>query len=184
MRRMPLGVAIFFNIILLFAAFNGLLSNGGIILLIINIILTLPALFRYIDAVEEKKELKRELKKQEAEKAKALIGALIYIIRSEEKPFYIRITALVTLNDFFVFPRNRTYLSDLKDDDGNLINEYTMSLFIANYSERLMTHPDATDDLKEILNKLSYNREKFASKRLEPMLKRTFKNMKKQMETI
>ena len=188
MKRIPFGYAVAFNIVLLLAALNGMLSTGGIFILIINSILTLPALLRYIYYVIEKRQLKKELKRKqkdlESEKAKVVIGALIHIISSEEETFYVRITALVTLNDLFVTRKNRNYICGLKDNNGNLINEYTMRLFIANYSEHLMTHPQATNDLKELLEKLSYNSEEFASKRLEPMLKRTLQNIKKQNETI
>ena len=188
MIRMPFGVAITFNIILLLAAFNGMLGPGGIFILIINIILTIPALLRYIEAVGEKKALKKELKEleraQKIQTIKIFIDAMIRIVMSEETSLHDKITALVVLNDFFVVQENRKYIYDFKDDAGNLLNEYTMCLFISNHSERLMTHPQTTNDLKEILEKLSYNRDEFATKRLKPILKQALEKIEQENKNI
>ena len=181
MIRMPLGVAITFNIILLLAAFSGMLGPGGIFILIVNIFLTIPPWLRHRAAVEEKKALERM---QKTQSVNIFINDMVQLIMHEKASFQGKISALVLLNDFFVVKKNRKYICDLKDYAGNKINEYTMSLFIANHSERLMNHPQATDDFKEILEDLSHNRENFATKRLGSTLKRALKKIKQENQSI
>lgn len=181
MIRMPLGVAITFNIILLLAAFSGMLGPGGIFILIVNIILTIPPWLRHRAVVEEKKELERV---QKTQSANIFINNMVQLIMHENASFQGKISALVLLNDFFIVKKNRKYIDDLKDFAGNKINEYTMSLFIANHAEHLMNHPQATDDFKEILRDLSQNRKSFATKRLRSTLKRALKKSKQEHQSI
>ena len=47
-----------------------------------------------------------------------------------------------------------------------------------------MTHPQTTNDLKEILEKLSYNRDEFATKRLKPILKQALEKIEQENKNI
>ena len=94
--------------------------------------------------------------------------------------FFLGIFILATIFIWYMF----FSIDDLKDFAGNKINEYTMSLFIANHAEHLMNHPQATDDFKEILRDLSQNRKSFATKRLRSTLKRALKKSKQEHQSI
>lgn len=177
MKRIPLSGAIVLNIILLLAAFSGMLNPFGIFILVINIILTIPALLRYIAAIQEKRKLERI---KTTQSIKILMDAMVHIIISEETGLHSKITALVMINDFFIAHKNRKYIYELEDYAGNKLNEYTMSLFIANHSACLMRHPQISGDFKKILEILSHSKESFATKRLEPTLKRALKKRKQE----
>lgn len=119
MIRMPLGCGVIFNILLLFAALSGMLGPGGIFVLIINIILMIPALLRYFEYVEIKKNIKRRrqllIEEHKTQIAHTLIGSLIQVITISKEDCLKKLIALVQLNDFFVEKNNRKHLHGLTD---------------------------------------------------------------------
>lgn len=171
MRRVPLWFAVMFELLLICMACNGNLNQGGIIILIINAIALIPALYRYFVNRSYRIEYRNTLK------IKRQIDNSIQTVLNEKEKVINKVEALIDLNNVFVIDKNRKYISLLTDNYGNEWTEYLMQIFIAHHSQKLIENTDVSELAKERLEKLLQNKCVFASQRVTPIktTKRFFK---------